>query len=279
MPRIVILTGSELRHVFFRKAVALSSGIETLLSVCEGQERSLRRTTEAGAGDNSLRLRHVAMRDRAEEDFFGAFAALAPDRSNPVFTPDGGANDPALADTVARLNPDLLVAYGCSIIREPLLSSYAGRFLNVHLGLSPYRRGAGTNFWPLVDGEPEYVGATFMHIDAGIDTGAIIHQIRPRIFPGDDAHRIGNRLIADMTIVYAEIVRRFDVLPAMPQPKIPADAQVYRQKDFSENATRRLYEQFADGLVERYLAERERRCARVPIVENPALRGVLEDWA
>lgn len=271
MPRIVVLTGSELRHAFFRKAIALCSEIEVPLSVCEGQERSLRRVTEAAGGDTGLRQRHLAAREQSEEDFFAAFAALAPDRSNPAAVPDGGVNDPAVVADIGRLAPDLVIAYGCSLVREPLLSAHAGRFLNVHLGLSPYRRGSGTNFWPLVDGEPEYVGATFMHIDAGIDTGAIIHQIRARVLPGDDPHRIGNRLIVDMTFVYADIIRHFDALPAMLQPVSPPEAKVYRQKDFSEESVQRLYQGFADGLVDRYLAEREQRCAAVPIVENPAL--------
>ena len=39
------------------------------------------------------------------------------------------------------------------------------------------------------------VGATFMYIDAGIDTGEIIHQIRADIVIGDSPHSIGNRLI------------------------------------------------------------------------------------
>src|SRR5690606_10372264 len=103
-----------------------------------------------------------------------------------------------------------------SLIREPLLSAFQGRFLNVHLGLSPYYRGSGTNFWPLVNGEPEFVGATFMHIDAGVDTGEVIHQIRARIFPGDTPHQIGNRLIADMARVYAALIRDFDRLERMP---------------------------------------------------------------
>ena len=110
------------------------------------------------------------------------------------------------------MKPDLLVCYGSSLIKSDLLRKFEGRFLNVHLGLSPYYRGSGTNVWPLINIEPDMVGATFMYIDAGIDTGKIIHQIRADVYLGDSPHTIGNRLIRKMTSTYAEIVCNFNDL-------------------------------------------------------------------
>jgi phosphoribosylglycinamide formyltransferase-1 len=272
---VVFLTGSELRHSFVRKAIALSRGVDVTRSYCEGTEKSIRHIVEADAPEaDSLRMRHLAARDRSEQDFFGAFVALTPDRSAPTFIAKGEINEPGHAEDISALRPDLLACYGSSLIRAPLLSRFEGRFLNIHLGLSPYYRGSGTNFWPLVQGEPEFVGATFMHIDAGIDTGKIIHQIRARIFPGDTAHQIGNRLIADMALVYADIIRKFSTLPDMPQLEVPPDVRVYRQKDFTEESSRMLMQRFDEGLVERYLAEAEQRKLRAPIVENPIVSPI-----
>jgi hypothetical protein len=274
---IVFLTGSELRHSFVRKAIALSRGVSVIRSYCEGTEKSVWRLVEsAGACADGARARHLAARDQSEKDFFSAFVALAPDRSEPIFLPKGEINEPAHADDIGAVRPDLLACYGSSLIRAPLLTRFEGRFLNVHLGLSPYYRGAGTNFWPLVRGEPEFVGATFMHIDAGIDTGKIIHQIRARIFPGDTPHQIGNRLITDMALVYADIIRNFAVLPEMPQLEVPSQVRVYRQKDFTEESARELMRQFAEGLVERYLGEIGQRELRWPIIENPAVKSVAQ---
>ena len=39
------------------------------------------------------------------------------------------------------------------------------KILNLHLGISPYYKGSGTNYFPLVNNEPQYVGATFMFLD------------------------------------------------------------------------------------------------------------------
>jgi len=270
MKRVIILTGSETRHTFVRKFIALSGEIEVLRSYCEGLENSLHEVVGAQS-DNRLRERHLGIRRQAEEDFFGLFVEHTPDDSRPFFLPRGEINAPPQVEWIREADPDLLVAYGCSLIREPLLDAFAGRFLNVHLGLSPYYRGSGTNFWPLVNGEPEFVGATFMYIDAGVDTGEIIHQVRARIFHGDTPFTIGNRLIGDMARVYRDLIVRFDELERMEQPPKPAGERVYRKKDFTEASVAALYARFADGLVERYLEEEAERCRRAPIVRNPVL--------
>ena len=277
MARIALLTGSELRHEFFRKFIASRPGQFAAFSVCEGLEGNLRAVAEAREhGISVLENAHLEARVASEEDFFRLFVETTEDKSNPIFVARGELNSDAIVDQILAANPDLLAAYGCSIVRGRLLQAYAGRFLNVHMGLSPYYRGSGTNFWPLVNGEPEYLGVTFMHIDAGIDSGEIIHQIRPRIMPDDTPHQIGNRLILDMVRVYAEIIARMTDVEDVPQPPRPNCEKVYRKKDFSEDATRRLYDNFRNGMIESYLREKRCRDRRVPIILNPGVPP-LED--
>jgi len=270
MTRIVILTGSELRHTFFRKFMALSPDIEVAQSYCEGLEKSLRAWTERETV-HDLRARHLAARERSERDFFGLFVQTTPDCSNPLFLPKGDINLPQYTDGIMDQDPDLVVLYGCSIIREPLLSHFRGRMLNVHLGLSPYYRGSGTNYWPLVNREPEYVGATFMYPDAGIDTGKILHQMRASIVWGDTPVQIGNRLIVDMARTYREIVLHFKEVKEMPRLPKPFLERYYRKSDFSEESVAKLYQNFKEGLVEAYLREASARCSKVPMIENPGI--------
>lgn len=271
MKRIIILTGSELRHVFFRKYIALSENIEVINSYCEGQEKSLRALTEEEEIANDIRLKHLSTREQSEKDFFRLFVETTVDHSNSVHLSKGKINSPKYTKAVINSEPDLLIAYGCSIIREPLLSTFEGRFLNVHLGLSPYYRGSGTNYWPLVNGEPEYVGATFMHIDAGIDTGEIIHQVRAKYSWNDTPSQIGNRFIIEMSRVYQNIIVNFERLEKMPQLPIPSNERVYKKKDYTEESVVTLYKNFESGLIERYLSEEVDRCMKVPILTNPAL--------
>ena len=278
MKRIVILTGSELRHDYLRMRLGCEAGIEVLASYCEGTEKSLQRLAhDKGEGEAELELRHLARRQQVEQDFFGLFVRHVADRSRPTFMEKGAINRGDHVEAIVALEPDVLVAYGCSIVKRPLIEAFEGRFVNVHLGLSPYYRGAGTNFWPFANGEPEYAGLTFMHIDPGVDTGAIIHQVRPRVFAGDSFHQVGNRLIADMAGIYAGVVRRWDELEPMPQPAEPEVSRLYRNRDFDDGAVVKLYRQLDAGLIDRYVDEREARCHRVPIVEHPRLAGALAD--
>ncbi len=275
MKRVVILTGSELRHQFFRKLVAATPGIEVPATICEGTEKALSTLAQAKqTGTASLEIKHINARTQSEEDFFRLFDTYIADQSHPHFVPKGEVNDQSVFEKIDALNPDLLVAYGCSIIGGPLLERFPSRFLNVHLGLSPYYRGSGTNFWPFVNGEPEYCGLTFMHIDAGVDTGEIIHQVRPRITAGDTIHSIGNRLIGDMARIYAQIILRFDELQSVAQPSTPPSDKVYKIRDFTDAAVEKMYDRFEHGLIDDYLAEQDERCARVPLVENPILVSV-----
>jgi folate-dependent phosphoribosylglycinamide formyltransferase PurN len=271
MTRVVVLTGSELRHEFMRMVITGADGVNVVRSYCESTTGSaLEQAYDSGS---QMRIDHLERRANVEDDFFGAFVRHAPDHSNPVEIPRGNINYEEYYQEIINLNPKLLVAYGCSLIEDPLLSAYEGRFLNLHLGLSPYYRGTGTNFWPLVNGEPEYVGATFIHIDAGVDTGDIIHQIRARVYEGDGPHQIGNRLIADAAMVYPEIIRQFDELPDFDHPAeiVDEEANYYRSSDYSESATAQLYENFESGLVEEYRAEMDKRTDAVPILWNPAI--------
>jgi folate-dependent phosphoribosylglycinamide formyltransferase PurN len=272
MIEVVILTNSELRHQFVSKAIALDKDINVLKTYSESPDgTTIDRVREEGDG---VKLRHLEARAESEDDFFRHFVNYTPDHSSIKKVLNGNINDDQYYEEIVDLDPDLLVAYGCSIIDDPLLSEYEGRFLNVHLGLSPYYRGTGTNFWPLVNGEPEYVGATFMHLDAGVDTGDIIHQIRARFKPNDTPHQVGNRLIADMIGPYLEIIRKFDDLESMDQPEKPDNEHYYTTSDYSTEATQQLYENFDNGLVDDYLETQVERIANVPLVKNPVVKSL-----
>lgn len=267
---IVILTGAELRHDYFRIVLSLSPRLRVLASFRE-QKQSLLETVSTQVGPHSAIRIHAEERQRSEEDFFGNFIRLTPDRSSPLTIERGALNDDLrFRERIRHLNPDVLVCYGTSIIREPLLSDFAGRFLNIHLGLSPYYRGGGTNFWPLANGEPEFIGATFMQIDAGVDTGDIVHQIRALMFPEDSIHSIGNRLIAKVALTTPAVASHLQNLRRVKQAEIDLcgiDARLYRRKDFTDTALSQAKSNISNGIIADYLEAKERRDARVPIVQ------------
>jgi methionyl-tRNA formyltransferase len=168
---------------------------------------------------------------------------------------------------MAGTRPDVVLVFGTGILRDPLLSTFAGRIINIHLGLSPYYRGAGTNFWPLVNREPEYVGATIHYLDAGIDTGPILAHARPHIESGDGAHDLGNKTIvaAAEALLRAAEAHVAGTARAVPQW---AGGRLYQRKDFNAAAVTTMYRNFETGMIDEYLSARASRDAALRLIEQ-----------
>jgi hypothetical protein len=80
------------------------------------------------------------------------------------------------ADCVARLResaPDVLVVFGTSILRAPVLSIAKRTSLNVHGGLVPAYRNVHSEVWAVLAGDERSAGTSILHLDEGIDSGAV----------------------------------------------------------------------------------------------------------
>ena|SRR5436190_3298536 len=71
---------------------------------------------------------------------------------------------------------DIIIVSGTRMVKKEILSlrpEYG--IINMHTGLSPYYNGGPScTFWCLYNEDVEYIGATVMFIDEGIDSGNII---------------------------------------------------------------------------------------------------------
>lgn len=255
---VAAIVGDHLRHRWLVQQLAGDPRLELRAIVRERQP-------PPAAADDSLVADHFRLREEAEQRHFAGAAELE-DHGAPVRTVGcGESNDPDVAEWLRPAGAEHLLLFGCSIIRAPLLEDFDGRTVNMHLGLSPYYKGHATNFWPLVNGEPECVGVTVHLATLEVDAGAILRQARPGKAAGDGSHDIGSKAVAagalalrDATVAYA----RGELEPS-PQT---GGGRVYRRRDFTPEAVAELRRRFADGMIERYLAEREERDARFPIV-------------
>jgi folate-dependent phosphoribosylglycinamide formyltransferase PurN len=261
--RAILLTSTFRRHRFV--ANYLASRCE-LAGVWQEAKTFVPERYAQSPGDEAVIRQHFAARDLSEAQYFAADAEvrLAPRAVHHVDA--SGCNLVAETETMTALQPDVVLVFGTGLLREPLLSAFAGRMINLHLGLSPYYRGAGTNFWPLVNREPEYVGATIHYLDNGIDTGAIIAHARPEVTRGDGPHDLGNKTIVAAAKLLA------DAAEAHVHGRVAAVAQagggrLYQRKDFTADAVQRLYRNFETGMIEEYLADRRRRDAALALVE------------
>tara|TARA_Y100000816_G_C26101312_1_gene583761 strand:- start:2034 stop:2846 length:813 start_codon:yes stop_codon:yes gene_type:complete len=268
LKNIVILTGDEMRHQYFKAVISNNKNINVLKTFCEGNENSLENRIYSNPQSSEIEKYHVNLRINYEKEFFQDELKKLVDKTNSVYIKKNHINSTHVVEKIIKLNPDLIVCYGSSIIKSDLIERFKNKFLNVHLGLSPYYRGSGTNVWPIINNELFMIGATFMYIDSGIDTGQIIHQFRAEILEGDNCHTIGNRVIKKMSNVYSKIIIEFCNLSNEKQPQ--SDGLLYKMNDFDELACRKLYQQFENGVVKNYL-ENKNKMKMPYIVKNKAL--------
>ena len=261
--KAILLTSTFRRHAFVGNTVA--AGCD-LVGVWQ-EEKTFRPERYArDAADGDVIQDHFAKRDASEARYFAADMAVRLGRGGIQRTvAAGGCNEPAEVALMEVAKPDVVLVFGTGILREPLLSAFEGRMFNIHLGLSPYYRGAGTNFWPLVNREPEYVGATIHYLDAGIDTGPILSHARPLIEPGDGPHDLGNKTIvaAVQALLRAAVAHVSGSVRTVPQW---SGGRLYQRKDFSADAVRAMYRNFDTAMIAEYLAARDSRDAALRLI-------------
>lgn len=264
--KIIILTSSDIRHQCFRFFLSNQKGIKVLKSFSETGNPIFKRKSEKNFNNiHHLLKRHAFQRRQMEMDIFGLYIKSTIDKSNNIDCENGFSSSIKFLKIAKKLKPDLIVVYGSSIIRGEILNIFKNKIINVHLGLSPYYRGSGTNYFPFVNNEPEYSGATFMYLDKTIDNGEIIHQIRSRIFTGDSFHQIGNRLISDMFGVYSQIILNFSKIKKK-RMNLSKKGLFYKRKDFTLSSLLKLKKNFSDNIIEKYLNNKISRDKKVPLI-------------
>ncbi|MDC0446759.1 formyltransferase family protein [Gammaproteobacteria bacterium] len=273
MKNIVVITSNAIRHNYFKILLAKTTGINVLRTYAETEGEFSLKEEEPNKKDLKNKAeQHLIARHNTEYDFFSDVIKYCKDESNTKFIEKGEINDSYIVDEILELDPDLIVAYGCSIIHPPLIKHFKDRIINIHLGLSPYYFGSGTNFHCLVNNEFQFEGYTFMYMDEGIDTGRIIHQGRAKILPFDNPHQIGNRLIKKMTQDIISLILDFDLV----EDKHPASdftGKTYKIKDATDELILALYDNFENGAVLEYLLNKDNLLENFPLVKQSFLNN------
>lgn len=130
------------------------------------------------------------------------FRQIAQEAGLPALYVDGGDNPRRLSEAaqkeifehLERARVDVVVLVGfMRILKEPVISAYAGRIVNVHPSLLPKHKGANAPQLVLDEGEPE-TGCTVHLVTAEIDAGRILAQARVPVNPGDTAETLHARI-------------------------------------------------------------------------------------
>lgn len=243
--RIAIFTSNSIRHKFV--ANSLSKIVDDALVISECKPLDLLSSNNLTKIEN-----HFNLRDETENVFFKDNEYFVA-KTLPIVYKE--LNENFVYQSIKKFNPDAVFVFGSSIVKEPLLSSLpSGRVINLHLGLSPYYRGSGTNFWPFVNDELEYLGSTILHLDSGIDTGDIICHVKPTIEPNDNVHTIGCKIIQSSVNTLIKILKFLEYGKTLNRTKQwNVKERYYKNKDFDERALEKYFDNLKNGVIKNFL--------------------------
>lgn len=260
--KILLLRSNELRH----RALAARLNEHNLLAA------DFIETIQPASAQpdlSNLERLHFQARSQVENDFFFNAAPLSLEAISKIM-PAAGINSPAFHSVIDNVEFDVAVTFGVSILSSETIVRLRNRILGIHLGLSPYYRGSGTNFFPFMNGELGAVGYTLMHLDNGVDTGAIVHQGRAPVVLGDSIHSIGNR---NIEYLIRDIVRLglngIDFESAIHVDH--SNGKLYRKRDFTEDALKTALRNIRDGLVDSYIQNVDRENDKFSLIQNRQL--------
>ena len=257
--KIVVLTSNSLRHKFLANTLSSYCDDALIISECKPQTSSFDDSKNYTKIEN-----HFLLRDKTEKSFFPNDNYFI-SKTLPILYKE--VNSPYVYKVIKNFKPDILIIFGSSIIKEPLISLLpTGHIINLHLGISPYYRGSGTNFWPFVNNELEYLGSTILHLDAGIDTGDIICHVRPKIELNDNVHTLGCKIIKSSVESLIKIIKLLDEGKKLNRVKQwDVKDRYYKTKDFDEIALSKYKNNLKNDMIKNYLDSEDKKIILVDL--------------
>ncbi|HXE58237.1 MAG TPA: methionyl-tRNA formyltransferase [Gemmatimonadales bacterium] len=136
----------------------------------------------------------------------------------PVLQPDRPVGD-LFAKSLANLGADIgvVVAYG-HILRPEILAVPSHGMINVHASLLPKLRGPAPIQWAILNGD-ETTGVSIMQMEAGLDTGPVLHQIATEVAADETAGELAVRLAELGAAALIEALTLLEAGAVRPKPQ------------------------------------------------------------
>lgn len=166
---------------------------------------------------------------------------------------------------------DIIVVSGTRMVKKEILSlkpKYG--IINMHTGLSPYYNGGPScTFWCLYNDDIEYIGATVMFIDEGIDSGNIILSDTIEVKENDSygtlefkAIDIGNNLV----LKALDKLEKDKEFRGVPQKSI-GSGYIYYNKDYTFSKRLLVQKKITNGIIKKLVNQRKADKTIVKIID------------
>lgn len=115
-------------------------------------------------------------------------------------------NDAATESLIREIAPEYLILAGAGIVKNNILSLPTHGTINVHPGLLPWIRGVHVVEHAIDRGVP--VGVTAHYVNAGIDTGNVIHRELVSVHEGDTLSSLRRKASERCTELLIDLAHR-----------------------------------------------------------------------
>lgn len=124
------------------------------------------------------------------------------------------------------------------IVPEKILRIPRLGVLNLHPAFLPFSRGWHSATWAILEGTP--IGATLHLMDAGIDSGPIIHQKRLDVSPGDTADALYKRVKMLELEIFKEAWPQLVLGNFKQRPQNINEGTIHKRQDLFERSIQRI---------------------------------------
>jgi methionyl-tRNA formyltransferase len=262
------MTGDQPRHNHMLNSIAEQFDIAAVFTQAKSAKRHAgKRALELKQRGAAEIAQYIQGFEEAERRILPASSAgrCLPHNVPVIMVPPGRMNDPEIIQKVREINPDCIAVFGTGLIKEELLGMDI-KFINIHLGLSPWYRGTGGSFWPFYNNEPEYVGVTVFYLDLGIDSGPVIHQSLVDFEEGDWIHE------GSVKAILAGVDLQVRAIGELADGTINSHVQdlsigsTFHAKDFDIDALRTVKDNWGVERMREYIARQDSLKSKIPYV-------------
>jgi len=247
--KILFLGGSHPRHLYF--ANKIHEKFPFYGAIIQMRENLLPKPEpDLEEHDKQNFVRHFSNREKLEQKYFGE--QKFPNCPILKVSKDN-LNSKESTTFLNEIKPDLVLIFGCGLIKEPLYSNLPENSINLHLGLSPRYRGSATLFWPFYFMEPNFAGSTFHYIVSEPDAGKLIHQSTPKLEVNDTIHDVACKTVIESTKDMFELLKIFQEKNYWKKFVQKGTGKNFLHNDFKPEHLRIIYDVFNDDMVKMYL--------------------------
>jgi len=211
--RIILLTGNDREHRFVANSLCAEVEIDAIFVDLQPHQTNIRRALKQGRVISRIarKVYQRAIRDKRVRDqvlkrmLDGSDTFNHPERLQYIH----GVNSHPTVTAIEKINPDVILVYGTSVIKTHVCNLAKDICLNMHTGVSPYYRGTGCAFFPIVYGDFHRLGATIHECISALDAGQIFDVVYVVCVPGDNLHTVFARTVIAGANSYARVVRSY----------------------------------------------------------------------